>query len=349
MKRVFTDELQIGSVLGKHVFSEAGQLLIPAYTVIDEEVIDKLNTFRIDDVFIETAPPRETYNVQTTKEFKNFKTDYLKAHDSLNNSFNKLVTNNESQKDIDNIINTGIKMFEDNKDKTCLIYMIHCMRDYSDVTLMHSINVGLIASLLGKWLGWSTQNQHILMLCGLFHDVGKLKIPNHIIDKPGKLDDDEYSIMKSHTLEGYAMIRNYDLNEHIKKCVLMHHERYDGSGYPLHIPGNQIDNFAQIISIADVYDAMTEDRSYRKAVCPFDVIDIFESEYLSKFNTAYLLTFLSHITNTYMNTVVQLSNGDKAEVVMINKNRTARPVVVTDEGKSIDLSKNDIKIENLVI
>lgn len=349
MKRVFTEELKSGTIIGKDIYSDAGQLIIPANTIVNRNVIDKLNTFRVDDVFIKTAPKRQPFSVQETKEFKNFKTSYLQAHDKLNNSFNRLVTENEQQKDIDDIIKTGIQIFEDNKDKTCLVYMLHCMNDYSDVTFMHSVNVGLIASLLGKWLGWSDDDQHTLMLCGLFHDIGKLKIPTQIIDKPGKLDDEEYDIMKSHTMQGYSLIRKFNLNEHVKKSALMHHERVDGTGYPLHIKGDEIDRFAQIISIADVYDAMTADRSYRKGICPFDVIDIFESEYLSKFNTGYLLTFLSHITNTYMNTAVQLSNGDKAEIIMINKNRSARPVVVTANGRSIDLSKNDIKIQNLVM
>ena len=140
----------------------------------------------------------------------------------------------------------------------------------------------------------------------------------------------------------------YNISEAIKESALMHHERCDGSGYPLGIGENRINPYAKIVAIADVYDAMTAARVYRGPLCPFKVISIFETEGLQKYDSHYILTFLEHIANTYMNNRVRLSNGKEGDVVFMNKNSLSKPMIRC--GKEfIDLSKEtDIYIETFV-
>ena len=107
----------------------------------------------------------------------------------------------------------------------------------------------------------------------------------------------------------------------------MHHERSDGSGYPLGPTSERIDDFAKIVSIADVYDAMTSARVYRGPLCPFKVISIFESEGLQKYDSKYILTFLEYIVNSYVNNRVLLSNGLEGDIVLINKLDLSHPMV----------------------
>ena len=142
-----------------------------------------------------------------------------------------------------------------------------------------------------------------------------------------------------HTIKGYNIIKDKDIDSRIVNTILMHHERCDGSGYPNGLTGNQIDDFAKIVAIADVYDAMTSARIYRGPLCPFEVIELFETEGYQKYDAHYLLTFLDGIVQTYIHNEVRLSNGQKGKIVMLNKNALTKPVI--QSGKSfIDLSKH---------
>lgn len=128
----------------------------------------------------------------------------------------------------------------------------------------------------------------------------------------------------------------------------MHHERCDGTGYPLGIGADRIDKFAKIVSIADVYDAMTAARVYRGPLCPFSVIEIFEKEGLQKYETQYILCFLENVVLTYMNNRVKLSNGLEGDIVYINRQTLSRPMVKCGE-QFIDLSaEKDISIVEII-
>lgn len=222
------------------------------------------------------------------------------------------------------------------------------MRNFSDCTYLHSLNVGMISAIIGKWSGMSDEDQHMLVTCGLFHDIGKLMIPPEILNKPGRLTDEEFKIMKSHTVKGYEIIKDLPLDDHIKNCALMHHEKIDGSGYPYGLKGNEIDEFAKILTIADVYDALTAARIYRGPMCPFDAIEIFEKDGFHLYETKYLLKFLQNVINSYMHSHVILTNGAEGEVIMMNTNKLSRPVIHSGSD-FIDLSKSSqVKIEKII-
>ena len=187
-----------------------------------------------------------------------------------------------------------------------------------------------------------------LRLATLFHDIGKLTIPDHIIKKPGKLTDEEYAIIKTHSKKGYELLKKQKADIHVQYSALMHHEKCDGTGYPLKLIDNQIDWCAQIVTIADIYEAMTAKRVYRKALSPFTVISNFEEDGLRKYNPKFLLTFLERVVNSYMNCKVKLSNGEEGDIVYINKVSLSKPMVKT-RNNFIDLSKNsELSIESLL-
>ena len=137
-------------------------------------------------------------------------------------------------------------------------------------------------------------------------------------------------------------------SDHIRNAALMHHERYDGSGYPMRISGKQIDPYARIVAIADVYDAMTAARVYRGPLCPFRVIEIFEQEGFEKYDVEYLLTFLENVVNTYLQCDCKLSDGRKAKIIFINKDKLSRPTVQCG-NEYIKLADHpDLTIEELL-
>ena len=226
--------------------------------------------------------------------------------------------------------------------------MLHNMRQYDDMTYVHSINVALICNVFARWLKMSDEETRLATVCGLLHDIGKISIPDIIIKKPAKLTQDEFAIVKKHALEGYNILRRFDISEHIMNAALMHHERCDGSGYPFGIRNAKIDTYAKLVAIADVYDAMTSARVYRGPMCPFKVIEIFENEGLQKYDTRFIMTFLETIVNTYMLHRVKLNNGTMGDIVFINRSSLARPTIKSKDD-FIDLSLHpELYIEAIV-
>ena len=210
------------------------------------------------------------------------------------------------------------------------------MKQIDDSTFAHSVNVAMIARLIGTWSGFNEEDLNLLTLAGLLHDVGKCQIPDDILMKPKRLSRQEYEFVKMHTQFGYDIVKDQDLDRRVKQAVLLHHERCDGTGYPFGHDLEKLEDFECIISIADVYDAMTADRCYRSGLCPFEVISFFEQEGLQKYHPKYITTFLNKIANSYLNSDVLLSNNQTARIVYINT-RLTRPVVQLKTGEFLSL------------
>ena len=180
-----------------------------------------------------------------------------------------------------NIYNNNMKVFlkKCNKeiDEDLLMDSVLALAEAVDAkdkyTGEHSKMVSKYSILLAKRLGFTESEKNKLRIGALLHDCGKIGVPDNIINKPGKLSDEEFTIIKNHTLLGYNIIKHMTNDEEIINCVRNHHERWDGTGYPDGISGKSIRLFARIVCIADVYHAMTSDRAYRKALTKEQAID----------------------------------------------------------------------------
>ena len=129
----------------------------------------------------------------------------------------------------------------------------------------------------------------------------------------------------------------------------MHHEKCDGSGYPVHLTADKIDRFAKLVTIADVYDAMTANRVYRNGMCPFKVVEIFEQEGLQKYDVIFIMTFLESVVNTYIDNRVRLNDGRIGTVKWINRQRLSKPMLQLENGTFLELAKNpEISIEQIL-
>ncbi|MBQ6961266.1 MAG: HD domain-containing protein [Clostridia bacterium] len=131
-------------------------------------------------------------------------------------------------------------------------------------TSQHSLRVSEYSTMIAHRLGLSEQECESVRRTALMHDIGKIGIPDSILNKPAKLTDEEYAVMKSHTLRGAEILKDFTLIDHVVEGALHHHERYDGKGYPNGMKGEEIPLFARIIGVADAFDAMTANRVYRK-------------------------------------------------------------------------------------
>lgn len=352
MREEFVEDLVEGMVTANSIYTQEGLLVVPKGITLTGPIIRHLVALNVFSIKVEDElrqPGAESAVYEETMEFLAFKEAYAESKDKLNDAFSQVLDRKMKKEDVRKLVDDSWATCHKATNSYDTINMLYSMHSYSDSTYMHSMNVGIIASLIGKWLGWSEEEQRLLHTAGLFHDVGKLTIPKKILDKPGKLTDEEYAIMKTHTVEGYNLIKDIGLAPAVVNAALMHHERCDGTGYPNGYNKDQIDKYSKIIAIADVYEAMTANRVYRSGMCPFDVIARIEEDGFSHFETEYLLIFLNNIVDSYLNSKVQLSNGEKAEVIMINRQKGSRPLVLTTSGRAIDLSKDiNVKIESII-
>lgn len=359
MSSLFTSELKEGMVTLTDTYSTKGKLVLVKNSVLTKSIINRL--INNDVIFVEVSDEsvypdsqsiiEENIEQQNTilnsQEYKIFKQRYTKNIQEVSEQLNDIVHKN-APIEVDTLLNNTMDIINSTSSPLSIFSMMSNMKSYDDSTFNHSLNVSLICNIFAKWLDLSDNEIELVTACGLLHDIGKILIPDHIIKKPGKLTDDEYKIVKKHPKKGYDLLKQKNTDIQIQHAALMHHEKCDGSGYPLGLIDNQIDWVAQIVTIADIYEAMTANRVYRKALSPFTVINQFEENGLRKYNPKYLLTFLERVVNSYVNCKVKLSNGEEGDIVYINRVNLSKPLVKTKDNY-IDLAKQyHVSIESIM-
>lgn len=355
MHTVKTADLKPGMVTAERVKSRLGQLIVEKNKLLSRQMIAHIEYYNIPSVkILDGLLPDETIDtmaaerqaaesyfqkVRESKEYREFKESYAKKVDFLEHSLNDAVVKNMPL-DKDALLEQVMELFTRNATTISMFDMLHNMRSINDSTYAHSLNVALIGRMIGMWMNFDSRDLDILVLGGLLHDIGKSKVPEAILNKPARLTLAEFEEIKKHPVYGYEMLRDMPIDSAVKQIALNHHERCDGSGYPIGLCNDEIDDFSIIIAIADVYDAMTADRIYRSGMCPFDVIATFEHEGLNKYKPQYIMTFLERIANTYVNNNVLLSNGVTGKIVLINRQHLTRPVIQTADETFINLEKH---------
>lgn len=386
-KRILTSRATQNMIVADDVYTSDDKLVIPEGTVLTEDIIDSLKEYGVfairikvdedgnnaaaenekvmpagDEVLNEqrqeiknsAEQEQESFlkQVKESKEFEVFHSAFVDSVDNLKNVFSKVVMHNEQidgesiLSDVENVVSKG-------RNSIHILDMLQCMRGYDDVTYVHSVNVALLSNMIGRivYPDISDEELKVLTLAGLLHDIGKMMVPDNIIQKKGRLTLPEYNLVKTHVLFGNNILKGIDnLDPRIAEVAMRHHERCDETGYPGGYKREQIEPFARIVAIADTYDAMTSDRAYRAAICPFDVIEMFEREGIVKYDVEFLLPFLEKAVQAYMNTNVRLSTNQIGKVIMINKNEFSKPVVqVGDEFYDLSKETNDIVIDKVLI
>lgn len=358
MRRLNVSELVPGMIVAEDVYSYNNQLILPKGLILNDKTITKLAYYSIFMIKIEDPPAYQASDIspyelsyleriRKSPEFIKFRKEFEEDVLHFKMAVNDVVANG-TPLDLNKLLNHTLNILDISATTPCVFDMLHNMRLYDDATYVHSMNVALICNIFARWLHMSEEQIRLATAGGLLHDIGKIKIPDKIIKKPGKLTDSEYDIVKTHPLEGYRLLKSSHLPASVMDAVLMHHERCDGSGYPMGTTGKKIGMYARMVAIADVYDAMTSARIYRGPLCPFTAISLFESEGLNKYEPQFIMTFLENVVNTYLLNDVRLSNGATGKIVFINKDRLSAPTVQTSFGY-LDLSKHpDISIEALI-
>jgi len=359
MKRIRIQDLKPGMIVATDVYNRQDQLVLSAGTVLTEKIISRLSIYSIYFIRIKEVEKVEEVEegevelsyaekVRNSEAFIEFHQEFDETVSLMQAVISDFASNEVTMDAVNQVVDEAITMIDADHKEFNVFDIVHNMRQSSDITYAHSINVAMLCHTIAKWIGMDEEEATLAFTCGILHDIGKLRIPNEIINKTEKLTKEEYELLKTHPIEGYNMLKELPVDKHIKNATLMHHERSDGSGYPIGMKGNDIDKFASIVAIADVYEAATAPRVYRKGLSPFEVFEMFEKEGIQKYDTHMIMTFMEKLADTYMLNRVRLSNGMIGTIVFINKQSVSRPVVKCGET-FVDLSKeSDVSITEII-
>lgn len=221
------------------------------------------------------------------------------------------------------------------------------LKSYSKSTYYHSLNVAIISTIISLGLKLDTDSLIGVTKAALLHDIGKMKVNKEILDKPDLLTKCEYEDIQMHSLYGYSMLREENLDQYIKTGVLFHHENYDGTGYPLGLNKDNIPNIASIIHFADIYEAMTAKRTYKESISVSECVEYMMSLSGTIVSPEVLKSFLLYFPAYEIGQLVELSTGDEAIVVKNYANHNLRPKVKTKKGTIIPL--NQQKYYNITV
>jgi len=274
-------------------------------------------------------PEDKSGSARKSRDYRLFNERVIKSAQLLEKSLSEYIVREDEDLNTNKLLKETREIIALSDDPVHTFRMLRRVRRYDDLTYIHSLNVAILCHEFANWMHMPEEEQDILTLSGLLHDVGKMGIPGKIIKKAGLLTDEEYELIKQHPQKGYDFLKKHPLDERIMNAALMHHERCDGSGYPQGLKADEIDDFAKIVAIADYYDALTSARVYREPHCPFEVFRMLQQE-RDKFDSTYLAVFMEGVASFYIGCEVVLSNQKRARMVDTNPTDQSNPIVKMD-------------------
>lgn len=334
-------KLASGIELNYKTKSEA--FLLTKGTILTEENINKLINFGVLGVYIEDGRTNEILNYK----FRAESVLAIKRIFDVCENTHKILAE-ETIKQIERVSEKLVRNIKKNKGITI---GISDLQTYDENTYLHSLSVTVISIAIGTELNLNRQQLCNLGVCAMLHDIGKVEIPIEIISKPAKLTKEEYDIVKTHaSLGANYIIENKGMDKDIYLGVISHHEKFDGTGYPNGLEKEHIPLFGRIITVADVYDALTANRPYRKPVKPFEAIEYIMGGVGTSFDYNVVKAFLKKIEPYPIGACVILSDGRRGKIIEGNHNNPLRPVlkVIQDKVEILDLY-NDFNLKNVVI
>lgn len=352
-KKLPINELKPGMISSVDVYFEK-KILLAKNSVITEAIINTLkNNYIVNELEVYTDDNYNKNLINKKKTIKEIENTFNEFSFNLENIFSNISMLKVPQ--LDEIRDFSQKIQKELNLTGIVLKNIVFYGSKDDPIYRHSVNVAAISYILGKWLGLDNNDLNLLSYAAILHDFGKTKINHDIInnmksgDKLG-LSSEEYEIYKTHPILGYKSISEIPyLSSSISSAVLFHHERIDGSGYPLNLKDEKIHKFARIIAIADVFDAASSNRYYREVKGPLDVLKVIQEESFTKLDYKYCNMLLNHTVNFYIGENVILNDERSCKIIKIEMDDLTRPLLLYNSD-FLDLKKEkDLYIKELVI
>lgn len=347
MRLVKTSSVTTGTKLGKAIYNERGKVLVNKGVSLDGRMLKRLIQLGFTYIYIDD---KETADI----EYKDPISDPLKreAMSTIVTTFKRIGAEPLSERSfvLDKSVNEYKKVvkyiMQELNDHPELMSILSDVCVHDSYIFTHSLNVTLYSLAVGMELKLKPQQLEAIGLGALMHDIGKVAVPKEILLKPGKLTNDEFELIKTHASEGFEILRNTDsVPLLVAHCAFQHHERMDGSGYPRGIRESEIHDYAKIIAVADVFDAVTSNRVYRPAMLPHEGLELLYSGVERHFQTKVVKAFHKSVAIYPIGITVELNDGRKGVVVQQNASLSDRPIVRVLEENGQDIDPYEINLE----
>lgn len=360
-KLVSTRVLSSGMRIDQNIKDGTGRVLIEKGVLLDDFQIEYLKTKGIGSIYIsegEIDPDEIELQIpQYTKDLieKNKKPDRPKVilsdsvRKQVGEGVQKLFEDPNAGGFVESTVNIAGQLMDSVLKDDAVAIDLGMLRVSDDYTFRHSVDVSAMSIIIGKACGLTQPELEEIAIAGLLHDVGKAKIPAEILNKPGRLDEQEFEYMKQHSLFGFQILKEKGLySDSIMRGVLQHHEKLNGKGYPLNARGDSIHKYARIIAVSDVFDALVNKRVYKNPFPKGEACEMVMS--MSRELDLDVMEHFLHSVILYpVDSIVMLSTGEMAKVIENVPNYPMRPKVVgLDHGEIYDLS-NDVRMTNVII
>ena len=347
MRYVPTFCLREGMMLGNNLWGERGELILAKNTVLTEDYIERIKKLNYNGIYVEDDLTKDIQIINIINDrvraetVKCIKDVFITTE---NKGSLKKNTFNNMQQQIESIVDEILE------NSSMVINMVD-LKVFDDYTYFHSVNVAVLSIVLGTALGLRREQLCDLGIGAILHDIGKVFVKKDILCKAGGLSDDESCEMQNHSTLGYDYIKKVsNISMSARIGILDHHEKFAGGGYPNDLKEEKISLFGRIIAIADVYDAMTSDRPYRKAIIPSEVIEYIMGASHTLFDPDLVNVFIRKIALYPIGTCVELSNRLTGIIIENYENFSMRPRVriFKKDGEDITPFELDLSDRNFL-
>ena len=354
-------------LIGRTVYEgDTDVVLIEGGTVLNREMINLLKEKEVASVYVDedsilsAVQKEKAAKVERAAEEKEplfniavlperdalvdtkYEEDYKFVYGEMEKLFADAALTGKLNMDILQPVMASSRLRDLYKEGATAVSMIYSMNQEGDYNIHHCVHLAILGGLMAKWMHLSGIDRQNLVLAGLFLDIGKQFIPHEILEKKGKLTDEEFDLMKNHVVDSFKLVEDSPLagRSDLMNGIIQHHERSDGSGYPSALQGEQISTFGRVLAVLDSYDAMASSRAYAQKRAPFEVFKVLYADVLNgKLDSEYAVLFMRKLNAALNGCWLRLSDGTAGRIVYIDESRvTAMPVVQLDSGGFLDLN-----------
>lgn len=340
MKAVSVDELKTGMVLARTVTNDQFVIVLSENTTLTEQNIERLKKLDVPAVFIKDEFDLSRNFQQAAAVVKKdsaFTHDFEKVSKLANQVFQELQDGNSAKETTAKLAAQILPMADNHASINYLFNLAHM----NTTLALHSERVAIFSGIIAKWMHYNWEEIRTIVTAAFLHDVGKNNFPEELLNKsPANMTPAELETYKGHVKKGHNLVKNLGFEEPIPTIVQYHHEKMNGGGFPKGLSGEKIHPFARVVAVADAYDNLTTEQEGETKKTPFDAIKVLTNEVYAVFDPAVCVPLLTRIKDSLIGSTVALSNGQKGRVIFYPKDFSALPIVVTEDGKEINMNRH---------
>jgi len=334
--------LKANAFLEEDVFDfEGNRLLVRGKTFISQEALHKIKAANKGRDTIYVSSNMYLKFLKETKEEKRLSREEETGYGSVKHDTVEMLTEITEKKEVNtkSLLRVSVEVSGklEKTDSKTIFSLINALAPKDEYLQRHCVNTGLLNGLFGRWLGLSKDKIDRLVLIGLLHDAGKAMTPLSILTAPRDLTKTEFEIMKMHSVKSYDILNAFP--ESVRLAARAHHEKFDGSGYPDGLSGEEIPIEARITAISDVYDALVSQRTYKSANSPFRILSIIKDGKGKHFDPELVDIFMKNMPNELIDKDVLLSDGSVGKISSIDRGNPEYPIIDID-GQKVRTNKN---------